>query len=183
MQLNTTKRSDQTTSFSLIMKVVGLSTLLGVTQAASWTHSETDQRDPTKWQDACQNGMAQTPIALYTPEFYNFFIYANYFNVSPYADPLNAFAVYGQHSGRKHSGIVQKGAGTHGFKFTFDNQIFLGNGYACSQWHCHFQSEHTIDGAYADGECHLVCHKQSINQNLSGDHLASDDREALKVFS
>ena len=118
-------------------KVVGLSTVLALSNAASWSHTEKDQQDPTKWQDACQTGESQTPIALYTSD-----------TESDEADPLNAFAAYGQYSGKQHSGLVQKGSGTHGFKFTFDEQLILGNGYACSQWHCHFKSEHTIDDEY-----------------------------------
>jgi len=158
------------------MKLVGLSTILGLTQAAGWTHSEADQKDATKWKDACQTGKAQTPIALYSASS------AAGFTHSTSADPLNAFAAYGQHSGKKHAGKVQKGAGTHGFKFTFDNQLILGNGYACSQWHCHFKSEHTIDEKYTAGECHLVCHKQSIAENLGAPHLESTDNDALRVF-
>ena len=157
------------------MKLVGLSTILGLTHAASWTHSEADQKDGTKWQGACQNGKAQTPIALYSGK-------AAGFTTKTSADPLNAFAAYGQHSGKRHAGKVQKGANTHGFKFTFDEQLILGNGYACSQWHCHFKSEHTIDDKYTAGECHLVCHKQSIAVNLGTDHLNSDHKDALKFF-
>jgi carbonic anhydrase len=83
---------------------------------------------------------------------------------------------------KKHAGTVYKGAVTHGFKFEFGNQLILGNGYACSQWHCHFKSEHTIDDQYTVGECHLVCHKQSIAELLGAPHLNSGDKEALRVF-
>ena len=81
------------------MKAVGFSTVLGITNAASWTHSKADQQDPSKWQGACQTGTSQTPIALYTASN------ADGFTHSEESDPLNAFAAYGQHSGKQHSAV------------------------------------------------------------------------------
>lgn len=68
---------------------------------------------------------------------------------------------------------------THSITFSFDTEIG-DDTYKCPQFHCHFaDSEHSIDGARAFGECHVVCYNfatygsfaNSLN-TINGDELA-----------
>jgi len=120
----------------------------------------------------CLTGKKQSPINLDSTTAKR----------SDYPDPNGAFEKFASVAGKAFTGNVQKGNKTHGFKVNLTPEIDLKDGYSCSQWHCHFKSEHEVDGMQFEGECHLVCHNKLIATGLGPDHLGSPNPDALRVF-
>ena len=150
------------------MKCLPISLSVLVACAKGWNHD--DKGDD--WTDTCSDGKKQSPINLNSNSAVR----------SPNPDPNGAFEKFASVAGKKFAGRVKKGKATHGFKVELTPEINLKDGYSCSQWHCHFKSEHEIDGFQFEGECHLVCHNTLIADKLGAEHLGSPNPDALKIF-
>ena len=149
------------------MKCLPISLSVLVSFAKGWDHDVKGN----DWPGLCADGKKQSPINLNS----------NSAVKSPNPDPNGAFEKFASVAGKQFAGEVEKGNRTHGFKVTLKPEIDLKDGYSCSQWHCHFMSEHKVDGKQFEGECHLVCHNTLIAKELSA-LVGSPNPDALQIF-